>query len=130
MTTKQINEMTVEQEESQKETVRRLEAFYWGGVILWAGLVFGADTLGFLPQIGQADAWSWIFLGAGVFATLGNLYRVSTPDYPNPTSWDWVWGGIFLILGLGGFTAFNMSWPLILVLVGVVILGKALFRRQ
>ena len=115
---------------NREERKKSLEAMYWGGVLLWAGLVFGADSMGFLPQIGEADAWSWVFLGAGVFGMLGNLYRVTSADAPNPTTWDWSWSGIFLILGAGGFTSLNISWPLILVLVGGVILIKALVRQE
>ncbi len=121
--------MTVEQKENEKKERQRLEGLWWAVVLIWAGLIFGAESLGLLPQIGNADSWSWVFLGAGVFGTLGNLYRVTSPDSPNPTTWDWSWSGIFLIIGLGGFTALNISWPLILILVGGVILVKALGRR-
>ncbi|MGW8144796.1 MAG: hypothetical protein ACWGN2_10400 [Anaerolineales bacterium] len=108
---------------------KRLEGLWWAVVLIWAGLVFGADSMGLLPQIGDADAWSWVFLGAGVFGILGNLYRVSSPDVPNPFSWDWVWSSFCLIIGLGGFTPLNIAWPLILILVGGVILVSVLLRR-
>ena len=130
MTTGQMNDVTLEREDSQKKAGQRLEAIFWGGVILWAGLVFGADSLGYLPQIGGAEAWSWLFLGAGVYALLLDLWRVASPDYANPTTGDYVVAGILLILGLGGFFNFNLSWPLILVLIGLAILGKALLRRR
>jgi hypothetical protein len=123
------NDITTEQEKSQKEASRHLEAIYWAGVVIWVGLVFGADRLGYLPQIGGADAWSWIFFGAGLYGLLMALFRVTSPDYSNPTTWDYVWAGIFLILGLSGMFSVNIAWPLILVLVGVAILGKALLRR-
>ena len=125
MTTEQMNDMSTEQ-----EAVRHLEAIYWGGVIIWAGLIFGADSLGYLPQIGGADAWSWVFLGAGLYALLGAFFRVTSPDYPNPTISDWVWAGVLIILGFSGFFSFNIAWPLILVLVGVAILAKTLLRLR
>jgi hypothetical protein len=128
MTTEQMDEMAIEEEKSQKEAFRYLDAFYWGGVIVWAGLVFGADSLGYLPQIGGAEAWSWIFLGAGLYALVMALVRVTSPDYPNPTTGDYVWAVIFLILGLGGFFSFSIPWWLILVLVGAAILGRAFLR--
>ena len=130
MTTEQMNDITTEQEKSRQAALRHLEAIYWGGVIIWAGLVFGADSLGYLPQIGGASAWSWVFLGAGLYALLMALVRVISQDYPNPAASDYVWAGIFLILGLGGFFSFNISWPLILVLVGIAILGKTLLRQE
>ncbi len=122
--------MTIEQNTSMKKERQRLEGLWWAVALIWAGLVLGADSMGFLPQIGSADTWSWIFLGAGVFGTLGNLYRMGSSDAPNPTSWDWIWSGAFLILGLGGFTALNISWPLILILVGGIILVNVLWQRD
>ena len=126
MNAEQMNDLSTEQE--GKEAEGHLEAIYWGGVIIWAGLVFGADSLGILPQVGGADAWSWVFLGAGMYALLGAFFRMTSLDYPNPGTWDWVWAGILIILGLSGFFSFDIAWPLILVLVGVAILGKALLR--
>ena len=124
------NNITIEQEESQQAALRHLEAFYWGGVIVWAGLVFGADSLGYLPQIGRASAWSWIFLGAGLYALLLTIFRQNSLDYPPPTTWDYVWAGVLMIFGLGGFFSFNIAWPLILVLIGAAILGKTLLGRE
>ena len=128
MTTEQMNDLNTEQE--GKEAGRHLDALYWGGVIIWAGLVFGADSLGYLPEIGGADAWSWVFLGAGLYALLGAFFRITSPDYPNPSTSDWVWAGILIILGLSGFFSFDIAWPLILVLVGVAILAKTLLRLR
>jgi hypothetical protein len=130
MTTKQIDDMSIEEKKSRKRALRHLEALYLGGVIVWAGLVFGADSLGYLPQIGGGDAWSWVFAGAGLYALLGDIYRLSTPDYPNPTAWDYIWAGVLLIIGLGGFFNLEIAFPLILVLVGVVFLVNALVRHR
>lgn len=109
---------------------KRLEAIWWAGALIWAGLVFAADSLGLLPQIGESDAWTWIFLGAGLYGTLGNLYRIANPNSPNPTAWDTIWAGGILIIGLAGMSPVDIFWPLILVLVGVVILAEALFQRR
>lgn len=99
-----------------------LDSLFWGAAILWAGLVFGADRLGVLPQIGDADEWSWILLGMGVYALLGGIWRMNSETYPDPTNWDWIWAGIFLILGIGGFATIDISWPLILILIGGIML--------
>lgn len=124
------NDTTIEQKKSQKEKRQHLETLWWAGALIWAGLVFGTDSLGLLPQIGQADAWNWVFFGAGLYGMLGNLYRVASPDWPNPTTWDYIWSGILLILGLSGLTALEIGFPLILVLIGVVLLGSALWHRD
>jgi hypothetical protein len=83
-----------------------------------------------LPQIGDADAWSWIFLGAGILGILGALYRVVSSNVLKPSTWDWVWASFCLIIGLGGFTAINIAWPLILILAGGGILVSVLWRHH
>jgi TRAP-type uncharacterized transport system fused permease subunit len=122
--------MRVGQKYSYKRERRRLQGLWWGVVLIWAGLVFGADSLGRLPEIGEADAWSLIFVGAGTLGVLGAFYRSISPRVPNPTTWDWVWAGFCLIIGLGGFTRLSISWPLILILVGGLILLDVLRRRD
>jgi hypothetical protein len=123
--------MNIEQQViSQRGQRKRLEAVWWAGSLIWAGLVFGADSLGLLPHVGGADAWSWVFAGAGLYGSLGNLWRVASPDQPDPTTWDYVWSGILLILGLAGFINLEIAFPLILLLVGVVILGSVLLGRD
>jgi hypothetical protein len=86
--------------------------------------------VGILPQIGESDAWTWIFFGAGLYGMLGNLYRVANPNPPNPVAWDIIWAGGLLVIGLAGLSPVDIFWPLILVLVGVVILAEALFQRR
>lgn len=129
MTTEQ-EFMVAEHRHGKRRERQRLEGLWWAVVLIWAGLIFGAESMGLMPQIGDADAWSWIFLGAGVFSLLGSLYRLVSMDVPNPTTWDWVWGAFCLIIGLGGFTTINIAWSLILILVGGVMLVSALWRRN
>ena len=105
---------------------KRLEAIWWAGALIWAGLIFAADSLGFLPHIGESDAWTWVFLGAGLFGTLGNLYRVANPASPNPTAWDYLWAAGLLVIGLGGISPVDIFWPIALISVGVVILAGTL----
>jgi hypothetical protein len=132
----QLTEMDLETLKAE-ETARaehkerkRLEAIWWAGALIWAGLVFAADSLGLLPQIGESDAWSWVFFGAGLYGMLGNLYRVANQNFPNPTAWDYIWSGGLLIVGLAGMSLVEVFWPLILVLVGVVILAETLLQRH
>jgi len=107
-----------------------INAIYFGGVLVWAGIVFAADSLGYLPQIGSSDAWSWIFLGAGLAALIGNLIRQASPSILNPTAFDYIFGAVLLVIGLGGFTSLYIALSLVLVLVGGVILYSALFRTS
>ena len=114
----------IEHMQSKRVGRQELKGLWWGVTLLWAGLIFGADSLGLLPQIGASTSWSWIFAGAGIVGLLGAVYRVVASDVPDPTTWDWIWAGFCLIVGLGGFTALRISWPLILIVAGFVLLFR------
>jgi len=118
--------MTAEQITEQVEKPKRLDAFFWAGALIWAGLIFGVDTMGFLPQIGQANSWSWIFLGAGVIGLVLNIYSTASLSYSSPTVWDWGWAIVFLLIGAAGFISFNIPGWLFLIAIGAGILFSAL----
>jgi len=120
--------MSAEKMFTKVEERSRMEAIYWAGALIWAGLAFGADSLGFLPQIGNADVWSWVFIGVGLYGTALNLYSSSLSDTVT-TTWDFIWSGFWLVLGISGLFAIDMFWPLVLVLIGAVTLVKS-FRRS
>ncbi|MBW1848632.1 MAG: hypothetical protein JRJ27_16175 [Deltaproteobacteria bacterium] len=123
--------MTSENEIKKKSNERkRVEAVYWAGVLIWAGLVFGVEKLGYLPQMGRADAWTWIFLGAGLYSLVGAVYRYSSEDFTNPPTFDYIWGGILLIIGLNGLTPIKIAWPLVLIFVGTVLLIGTLKKQK
>ena len=125
-----VAELKAEQEAMQEKAERkRLESFWWGAVIIWAGIVFIADYLEVLPSVREAGAWSWIFLGAGIFGLLGAIIRVVSEELPNPTGWDYFWSALFLIIGASGFFGGGITFPIVLVVIGIAILGNVLFRR-
>ncbi|UCF46952.1 MAG: hypothetical protein JSU89_07150 [Myxococcales bacterium] len=128
MTQEQKN-MVLERRKSTKDARKRAEGLWWAGALIWAGLVFGADSLDLLPQVGGADAWSWVFLGAGAYGLLSDLYYLRSESAYKPTTWDWIWSGGLTLVGLGGFTTIDISWPLILILIGAAILVNQYVRR-
>ena len=129
-------ELTMEELKAEQEMLRdkaerkRLESFWWAAVFIWAGLIFVADYFGFLPEFGGANAWSWIFLGAGIFGLIGALIRVASADLPKPTGWDYFWSVLFLIIGATGFFGEGIAFPIIIVVVGLAILATVLFHRD
>ncbi len=107
-----------------------INALYFGGVLLWAGIVIITDSLGYLPQLGFSSAWSWFFLGAGLFSLAGNLIRQFSPSILNPSTFDYLFGAVLFAVGIGGFTSLYIALSLLLVLVGGVILYSVLFRTK
>lgn len=107
-----------------------INAIYFGGVLLWAGIVFAADSLGYLPQIGFSSVWSWFFLGAGLFSLVGNIVRQVSPNILNPSTFDYLFGLVLLAIGIGGFTSLYIALSLLLVLVGGAILYSVISRSR
>lgn len=130
------SELTLEELKAQQEMLsekaerKRLESYWWAAVLIWSGLILVAELLGILPEIGTANAWSWIFLGAGVFGLIGALIRVVNPDLPKPTGWDYFWSTLFLIIGAAGFFGGGIAFPIVLVVVGIAILANIFFRND
>lgn len=116
--------MTIEELVDKKALRSRMEAIYWAGALIWVGLVFLAEELGFIPQIGNASAWSWALLGVGLYGTGLNLYSTIIPDISVTTTGDYLWSGFWLVLGLSGFFAFNVFLPIVLLVIGLAILVK------
>lgn len=111
---------------------KRIETLFWGGLLLWVGLVFLSANAGLFAFITMTNAWKWVLVGAGVLALASNLFRSTSVDYPNPGVWDWIFTAGFLLGGLSGFTAINFDyvWPFILIISGGVILVRVVMKQD
>jgi hypothetical protein len=111
---------------------KRIETIFWGGLLLWLGLVFMIANFGLFTFITMENTWKWILMGAGVLALASNLFRLSSPDYPDPEAWDYIFTAGFLIGGLSGFTTINFDivWPFVLIIIGVIVLARVVMGRD
>lgn len=124
--------MTTEKEMTIQEAKRKhLDRLWWAGAIIMAGVVFLAQSLEILPEIGdgyQDEWWIWVFLGAGAWALVLNIFRLVSPDWPNPRTWDYIWTVIFLGVGLGSATEIDIEGSAIagiaLVVIGALLLAN------
>ena len=106
------------------------ETAWWAGAFIWAGLVFLADNANALPEVEGASVWSWILAGAGLYALALNIWRTVSAREPNPDSGDLFWTGVLLILGFAGFFRFDVTFPVILILLGGVLLIRAFMAQR
>jgi hypothetical protein len=120
--------------ESWDEKWRRdpVEAFVWALILIWAGLVWLADNLGWWDQIlgEKVEPWAIGFLGAGVIVLLGVLIRVLVPAYRRPVIGSIIFGIILLGIGLGQMTDWIAMGAIILIGIGIAILLTGFFRRK
>lgn len=134
------------EEKSTEEKWRRdpISAIEWAAILVWAGLVLLANNLGFLnivgppglPSDGQpggflaaAGVWGLISLGAGGILLLGVLARLLLPEYRRPVGGSLLLGFILIGIGLGNVFGWDITWPLILIGIGLIVLLRGFIRK-
>jgi len=125
--------MTDEQDTTSEAAERkRMDAIWWAGVLIWIGLALGAEYADILPTIGDSgEWWPWIFIGIGPWSLALNIYR-QTSSWPNPSTWDWIWTAIFMLVALGTVVDIGgeIVGAVVLVVIGVILMGRALSRSE
>jgi hypothetical protein len=138
-----------EKEGSMEEKWRRdsLGAIVWALILIWAGAVFMASNLGLLGAFNELlasiglrtaelpfklpflrlEAWSLIFVGAGVLLLAEIVIRLLIPSYRKPVVGTAILAVVALGIGLG---AWGMIFPLILIVAGLALLLGAFFRPK
>ncbi len=81
-------------------------------------------------EIAGLGAWPLIFLGAGVIILIEVLIRLTVPDYRRPVGGNLFLAAIFFGIGLGGVFGWNITWPLILIALGIIFLLRGFWRGR
>lgn len=115
----------------------------WALILIWAGLVFLANNLGWLAgwQLPQSvmpkglealslGTWSLIFLGAGVILLLEGLLKLLIPSRRSGMGGAFLTGFIFLGITLSNLYDWDVIFPLILIGLGLTALLSALVRER
>lgn len=125
------------EKEDEKRDEKRWEEKYhqdgltsitWALILIWLGVVFLADGLGW---------WTWFWKieaiaigGVGVIVLIIALLRLVMPQFRIPVAGSLILGLIFL--GVAFWIQFGAVWfwPFVLIAVGAILLVRSLFRRK
>ncbi|MGB9299552.1 MAG: hypothetical protein WCD51_03045 [Anaerolineae bacterium] len=102
----------------------------WGLIIIFAGLAFAAVNLGMYPWLTWENVWSVIFIGAGLLFALEVIIRILMPTYRRPIRGRIILAFVALAIGLGGLIGWEVTWPLIIIAVGLAIVIGVFVRPR
>ncbi len=120
------------EEKTWEEKWRRdpLSAAAWAGILIWAGLVLLAETMGFLGRFGL-EAWGLILIGAGLIVIGEAFIRVLVPEYRRPVMGSFIFGVILVAIGLGDLVGgWGAIWAVVLIALGVSMLVRGFVLRR
>ncbi|HSF81709.1 MAG TPA: hypothetical protein VLA49_10770 [Anaerolineales bacterium] len=133
------------EEKSWEEKWRRdpLSSIVWAAIFIWAGVVLLASNLGYLdrlqargvdiPGLGgvlRVEAWSVIFLGAGMIVLLEAVVRLLMPEYRRQIGGTLFFAAILIGIGLNNLFGWSLVWPLILIALGLSVILRGVFRER
>ncbi len=107
-----------------------LGGLIWGLIIIWAGLTLVAANLGTFPWLTWDNAWALIFIGAGLIFLLEIVIRLVAPSYRRPVGGRLILALIALAIGAGTFIGWELTWPLMVIAIGVAIIVGVLLRPR
>jgi hypothetical protein len=102
----------------------------WGLVLLWAGSVMLAQNLGYLERYERVDAWTLIFIGAGLLFLGEAIVRLLVPTYRRPVQGTLIFAVILLAIGLGEAISWTLVGPLAVMGVGLIVLLRILLPER
>jgi hypothetical protein len=98
----------------------RLDTVMWAIAFVWAGLVWLASSLGYLPE----QAWSLFFLGAGILTLIELAIRLLVPAHRRDLLGTLIWAGAMFLLG-----GWDYFWPFVLIAIGASILLRGFYPQ-
>lgn len=102
----------------------------WGLIIIFAGLAFAAVNLGMYPWLRWENVWSVIFIAAGLLFVLEVIIRILMPTHRRPIRGRIILAFVALAIGLGGLIGWEVTWPLIIIAVGLAIVIGVFVRPR
>lgn len=107
-----------------------LASVAWALVLLWSGVVLLAQNLGYLDRFERWDAWTLIFIGAGLLFLGEAVIRLLVPTYRRPVQGTLIFAILLLAIGLGEALSWTVVGPMAVIAVGLIVLVRGLMPER
>jgi len=107
-----------------------LGGLVWGLIIIWVGLTLVAANLGTFAWLKLDNVWPLVFIGAGLIFLLEVVIRLVMPTYRRPIGGRLVLAFIALAIGFGGYIGWELTWPFIIIGIGLAIIIGVFLRPR
>lgn len=122
----------------------RTHNLVWALILIWAGLVFMVENIGLLNRLAlpsgwipgsreiafaHPSAWTLILLGAGAIILIEAITRSLVAGYAKPDNGRYILAVVLIGIGLANLFGSAITWPLVIIGIGVIILLSAVLRK-
>jgi hypothetical protein len=110
----------------------RLRMISIAAILIWGGLVAFAGTVNLFNFDWVLHGWAIFLLGTGVILVAKVIFRAIVPEFRRAIGVSLIIGCILLAVGIFDLIGWNWNyiWPVILVVIGLAILLRGVFRRR
>ncbi len=102
----------------------------WAFFLIWIGLVLLAQNLDLLDSIDPLETWDLIFIGAGVIVLVQVLIRLLVPAYRRSVMGSLIFAIILLAIGLGDLATWQLIWPTVIIVIGLMLLLRGFIGER
>ncbi len=101
-------------------------------ILIWGGLVALAGTLKLFAFDWEGHGWAIFLLGTGVILIGKVIIRELVPHFRRPIGVSLIIGIVLLAVGISDLINWNWNYvgPIILVIIGLVIILRGVFRHR
>jgi fatty acid desaturase len=99
-----------------------------GVILIWGGIV-AYLSVGNIITVSWWQGWAVFLAGTGAILLIKAAVRLM-PEYRRPIGGTIIIGVILLGVGIGDIVGWTYTWPIILIVIGVLIVGQIFLRRR
>ena len=122
------DEKRSEKQRGEKWTRDPVRTIMFAAILIWGGIVALIETTN-LIDADWWEGWAVFLIGTGIILLIKAAVRL-LPEYRRPVGGTVIIGVILIGVGIGDIVGWNYTWPAVLVIIGLILIGRVIFRRR